>query len=345
VSKKFVCFAAVLGVLLVTANGASAFEGGGRGPGTAPTIAWGQHYTGQLNNHEADANYSASREVAFWRLPPVSTHDEIVVDWHGLPSTRYPEEFPVCMMLAQGINEFNWGSIFNGGSCDEPGGYGLSGSGTAATQITIQNTDSTGNTYLEFWSGATKSATSTEQETFPYDFSVEAPRHYLNMTISPFTEVPANGVVHASVTGADGSPAPDGLTFGLTVRWTGGGIATYGATSAGGQVSFQLALPESVFKRSAGFVVGRGADSSFQAVESPVLHAKVTEPLAPAPVGPSPACRKAKGHAHVLARQQHRLAANARRARGLRRLKLHRRARHVAAELRAARSKAATACA
>jgi hypothetical protein len=330
--------------LLAVASPVSAFEGGGRSPSEAPTINWGQHYTGQLNNHKEDANYSGEKEVAFWRLPAVSTHDQIVINWHGLPSTRSPGFFPVCMMPVQGINDFNWGTLFNGGSCESPRGYQLSGSGTAATPVTIQNTDSSGGTYLEFWSNASRSPSSGEQETFPYDFSVEAPRHYLNLTITPFNEVPANGVVHASVTGADGLPGPDGLTYGLTVRWSGGGIATYSATSIGGQISFQLALPESAFKKHAGFIVGRGADSSYQAVESPATHAKVTEPLAPPPPSTSQACKKAELRVRILSRQYRRLVANWHRARGVHRARLRRRVRHLSSALRIARSRTSAAC-
>ncbi len=343
IARASIFLGGLLGLLAI-ASPASAFEGGGRNPSEAPTIVWGQHYLGQLNNHKEDANYSGTEEVAFWRLPPVSTHDQIVVNWHGLPFTRSPGSFPVCMMPVQGINDFNWGTIFSYGSCESPRGYELSGSGTAATPITIQSSDSSGNTYLEFWSYASRSSTSGEQETFPYDFSVEAPRHYLNLTVAPFNEVAANGVVHASVTGADGLPGPDGLTYGLTVRWREGGIATYSATSVGGQISFQLGLPESAFKKKAGFIVGRGADSSYQAAESPAVHAKVSEPIAPPPSSISQACKQARSRVRVLSRQHYRLTANWHRAHGIRRAKLRRRARHVGAELRGARSKAAAAC-
>jgi hypothetical protein len=328
---------------LALASYAAAFEGGGRKPSEAPTIAWGQHYTGQLNNHREDANYnpgsSGGEEVALWRLPSVSSHDQIVVNWHGLPFT-HESGFPVCMMLAQGITDFNWGAVFDGGSCYSPSGYELSGSGTAATPITIQATD-TGNTYLEFWAYANRTPESGEQETFPYDFSVEAPRHYLNVNLPSFSEIPANGVVHASVTGATGLPAPDGLIYTLTVRWREGGIAVYTAPSSGGQIAFQMALPESALKKSAGFIVSRLADGEYQAVESPAVHGKVTAAVAP-PV--SSACRKARAHAHALARQLKRLKRHARFARGVTRRRLHHRARHVRREFRAARKHAASAC-
>jgi hypothetical protein len=341
--KKFSVLCAILATSLALASSAQAFEGGGASPSLAPTIAWGIHYTGQLTNHAEEANYSRE-EVAFWRLPPVSTHDQIVVNWHGLPFT-HSSEFPICMMFVQGASDYNWGTLFSGGRCSSPGGFELSGSGTASTPITIQNTDTSGSTYLEFWANASRSPESKEQETFPYDFTVEPPRHYLNMTIAPFSEVPANGIVSASVTGANGLPAPDGLIFGLTVRWRDGGVATYSAASVGGQVAFQMALPESAFKKSASFFVGRGADAGYQAVEAPSIRAKVTEPvLPPAPPTTTPACKKAKSQAHILARQHHRLAANSHRARGIRRTNLRRRAHHVAEQLRQARSKAARAC-
>ncbi|MBA3866767.1 MAG: hypothetical protein H0X42_10575 [Solirubrobacterales bacterium] len=338
--RKVIVVAAALLLALLAAVPASAFEGGGRSPSAAPLIAYGQHYTGQLNNHREDANYTTGeKEVALWRLPPVSTRDTVVVNWHALPFT-HSTSYPICLMLVQGVNDFSWGSTFNGGSCYEPAGHALAGSGTAATSITIQNTDSSA-TYLEFWSRAEETQPSAF-ETYPYDFSVEAPRHALTLNLPAFTEVAANGMVHASVTGATGLPAPDGLIYGLTVRWHGGGIATYTAASIGGQIAFQLALPESALNQRASFVVGRGPDAQYQAAEAPVVKAKVTSAVLPAP---SSACKKAAAHAHILSRQQHRLQAHSRRARGIQRVRLRHRAHHVGIELRKARSKAAAACA
>ena len=101
--------AAVLSLALCAS--AVAFEGGGRKPSEAPLITVGQHYTGELNNHENDANYGGSIEVAHWRLP-LSTRDVVVVDWHTVPFTDEPGRFPICMTLAQGIDDYNWGSVF-----------------------------------------------------------------------------------------------------------------------------------------------------------------------------------------------------------------------------------------
>ncbi|HEV7483286.1 MAG TPA: hypothetical protein VGO13_09325 [Solirubrobacterales bacterium] len=341
--KAMIVVAAISIASFLIAAPASAFEGGGRSPSTAPLIEWGQHYAGQLNNHREDANVNSSccgRDVALWRLPAVSTHDQIVVNWHALPST-YQSGFPVCMMIAQGINDFNWGSVFGSGSCSSPNGYSLSGSGTAASQITLQNTDTGGSTYLEFWSYADEPSMSKELETFPYDFSVEPPRHALTLTFPSVKTVPANGALGASVIGATGLPAPDGLVYTLTANWKEGGTWITTAPSVGGHITFPLALPEAALNTSVRFIVSRAPDGSFQGVESPAVRAKVTNPVPPAP---SPACKQATARAHTLSRQYRRLNSHARYAHGQTRRRLRNRARRAHRALGYARSEAAKAC-
>lgn len=340
--KKVAVVVVLFVSLVVTSSAQATFQGGGKKPSEAATIEWGQHYVGELDNHSKNANFlKGNYEVAFWRVPAVSTRDQLIVNWQSVPTKN--GYFPVYMYFVQGVNDSNWGELFE----KQEGSFKLSGSGTAASSVTVQDTDTSGTSYLEFVTSASTHAGESGQETFQYNFTVEQPRHYLSMTLAPLTEVPANGVVNASVTKSDGSPAPDGLTFGLTVRWNDGGTASYTATSAGGNVAFQLALPESVYKKGASFIGGRGADGEYQAVETPVTRAKVTEPVLPPQPQPlvKPACTKAKGRAHVLARQHHRLAKNSRHARGRRRAKLERRARSIGGKLRKARSKAAVACA
>lgn len=339
---------AVVLVLLVSFIGTSSaqatFQGGGKKPSEAATIEWGQRYVGELDNHSENANFlKDGYEIAFWRVPAVSTRDQLIVNWQSVPTKS--GYFPVYMYFVQGVNDSNWGELFE----RRERGFELSGSGTAASSVTVQDTDTSGNSYLEFVSRAGTSVGDGDQETFQYNFTVEQPRHYLSMTLAPFTEVPANGVVDASVTKSDGSPAPDGLTFGLTVRWNDEGTASYTATSAGGNVAFQLALPESVFKRSASFIGGRGADGEYQAVETPVIRAKVTEPPPPPapPVVKKPlpkACKKAAAHGRAIARLHHRTAAHWHRARGIERTRLHRRARMLAGKLHRAKARAKVAC-
>ena len=95
-----------------TATSALAFEGGGRKPSEAPLVTIGQHYTGKLNNHKNDSNYGGYAEVALWKLPPLTTRDVITVDWNSAPFTKSPGSFPICLVLIEGVDDFNWGTVF-----------------------------------------------------------------------------------------------------------------------------------------------------------------------------------------------------------------------------------------
>jgi hypothetical protein len=333
-----------LAIVLLTATSALAFEGGGRKPSEAPLVAVGQHYTGQLNNHRNDANYNESREVAIWRLPPVTTRDVITVDWHAAPFTRSGYSgFPVCLVLAQGVDDFSWGTIFGKvtefRSCDEDGPvYSLSGSGSAKTTITVQETNPS-SSYLEFTAFANETSPAS-LETYPYDFTLGPILHYLAAAIPPVKRISANGVLHATANTATGLPAPDGLPFSLAVTWPGGGVASYTAVSSGGSVGFQLALPETAFGKQASFVVGHPADGTYQAVTTSKLQALVAKPKTPPP---SP-CLLAERRAQTLARQFKRLQRHASQARRSARSRLRRRAKQAKRKLRAARAEVATVC-
>lgn len=338
--NRFAAALVALFVLSTCAGPASAFEGGGRKPSEAPLVIFGQHYAGQLNNHEIDSNF-VNHEVAIWKLPPVSTRDQVVVNWHALPFT-HSSGFPICMALAQGIDDFNWGTVFRGvteRSCYESGpAYSLSPSGTAQTSLTIQSTDAT-STYLEFYA----SSYQTEPirfETYPYDFTVEAPRHYLGLSLAPTKEVPANGSISGSVTSADGSPAADGLPFTLSATWSGGGIASYTASTAGGKLNFGLALPESAAGKSVTFVASRPADASYQAVTSP----KMTVQVAKAPPPPPSLCELARRHLASVNRQYSRISRHAALARGPNRRRLMNRKHRVKRTLNAARAQKEGSC-
>jgi hypothetical protein len=340
--RKTVCAVTAVAILVLgVSSPASAFEGGGRSPSEAPTIAIGQHYTGKLNNHEDDSNYGGYKEVAFWRLPPVSTRDVVTVDWHSVPYTEDPGHYPLCMTLAQGIDDFNWGSVFEKrDECDTDGPfYELSGSGTAHTQITVQET-TTNSSYLEFYVPADETEPS-DLETYPYDFTVQPILHYLGLAFQPVEKVAANGVVQATATLANGQPAPNGLTFGLTVTWREGGIAAFTGTSSGGVVSFQLNLPESAYGKGARFVAFHPADGNYQEVVAPTQTVRISRPVAP----PPSACELAQRRALVLSRQYRRLRHNARRARGFAKRRLSHRARRAKRRLGAARREVAALCA
>jgi hypothetical protein len=245
------------------------------------------------------------------------------------------------MMLVQGVDDFSWGTVFNssgGYRCEGSAVHTVAGSGTAQTTITVQNTD-TVSSYLEFFAGA-EETTPSEYETYPYDFTVEAPRHFLGLAVKPKTKVHANGAISAAATLANGLPVPDGFGFDLTVTWGDNGIATYAGASLGGVVTFPLALPESAVHERATFAVYRPADGAYQGVEAD-MKAQVTPVKATAA---EIACRTASQHATSLARQYKRLKRHSQRARGFNRTRLKNRARHVRRAWRAARSDAAASC-
>jgi hypothetical protein len=340
VRKGFFVAAMISIVALGIAASASAFEGGGRKPSEAPTVVVGQHNTGQLNNHRNDANYNGDVEVAFWRLPPLSTRDVVSVDWHSVPFTKYPGEFPICMTLVQGIDDFSWGSIFeHRRSCESSGPvYELPGSGTAHTEITVQEA-TTNSSYLEFFAYA-NATNPSEYETFPYDFTLGPILHYLGIALKPVKRVSAAGVIRATANLANGQPAPDGLAFDLSATWS-GGVASYTGLSSGGVVSFQLALPETAYGKNAHFVASHPADGTYQAVVTPQLTVKVAKPKAPPP---SP-CERAESRVLALKRQLQRLRRHARYAFGAQKRRLNRRAKRVQRQLRAARRQAQALCA
>lgn len=333
----FVVVATVVFSIALTAS-ATAFEGGGRKPSEAPLITVGQHYTGQLNNHRDDANYNGGQEVALWHLPPLATRDVVVVDWHGAPYTKRTGEFPICMVLAQGIDDFNWGSVFEKARYSSSSCHELSGSGSARTEIVVQEANST-SSYLEF-AAFSNETNPSYYETFPYDFTVEPILHYLSVAMRPVKRVSANGIVYATANLASGLPAPDGLPFNLTVTWREGGIATFTGTSTGGVVGFQLALPETVFGKNADFTVSHPADGTYQGVSAPKLRIKIAKPKPP---GPTP-CSLAEKRELALARQLKRLKRHTAHAHGITRTFLHRRVRQTKSKLRKARHSTASLC-
>jgi hypothetical protein len=331
--------------MAIGVGSAAAFEGGGRAPSSAPLVAYGQHYTASLDNRKEDANSVGRATVAFWKLPPLTTHDQIVVNWQELPFA-HNSDFPICMTLAQGITDFNWGSVLesSGGSygyCDGNGLYEVSASGTAATSFTVQNSDA--NSYLEFFAPA-ETTESQKFETYPYNFTVEAPRHYLTVSLGAVQRVAANGALHATATLATGAPAPNGLAFTLTASWSGGGVFTATAASVGGQLTFPLALPETAYKQDVEFVVASAATAEWQAATSPKLYIEVTKPKVAPPAVEPQLCTKATTRAQVLARQFHRQLRQADAARGRRRRRLFREARATGRRFDAAKAARKAAC-
>lgn len=327
--KTLPALAIVVMASLVSAPSSIAFEGGGRKPSEAPLVTVGDHYTGQLTNRRDDANFGGESQVAIWRLPPLSARDVLYVNWHSVPRVGSPSYFPVCMIFAQGIDDYTWGSRFDqdGGDVCEGSSFTLSGSGTARTAITVPETNAS-SSYLEFFTRADETSPA-EFESFPYDFTIETPLHYLGVAIRDTRKVAANGVVQATALQANGLPAPDGLPFSLTVTWAGGGSAAYSGVSSGGVVSFQLALPETAYDERGTFVVNHPVDGTYMAARGR-LRMNIKEPEA------TP-CSRAAARELSLRRQHKRLLRRAKRAHtASRRAAFRRQAAKVKRKLRAA---------
>jgi hypothetical protein len=332
----------VIGVVALTmaigVGSASAFTGGGKQPSEAPTIAWGQHYEASLGNSRAEANYIPSccysYQVAIYHLGSLSVHDQVAVNWHVLPFA-HESGYPVGMILVENVTDFTWGSTFG----NRETYYNVSGSGTARDEITVQN--SSANDYLEFYSRADET-NSQEFETYLYDFSVEAPRHYLSLSLGSVQKVAANGYLHATAALATGAPVPDGYPVTLTGTWSGGGVYTMAGSSVAGQVTFPLAMPETAFGKSVSFVVSSPASAEYQAVTSTTMNAEVTKP--PAPPAPPDLCPAATNKAHGLARKYKRQLKNAERLRGRHRRRLLHKAHATERQFIAARAAKKAAC-
>jgi hypothetical protein len=326
----------VAATMALGVGSAAAFNGGGEKPSEAPLVAWGQHYEASLTNEYGKANFTGEccnegNQVAIYHLGPLSVHDQVVVNWHDAPG---PD---VGLIFVENVDDFSWGKVFGHGEGQR---FSVSGSGSARSEITVQNASA--NDYLEFFSRAEETG-SQDFETFLYDFTVEAPRHYLSVSLGAVQKVAANGVLHATATLATGAPVPDGLGFTLSGTWSGGTFTTT-AASVGGQITFPLALPETAYKRSVEFVTTSAATAEWQAATSPKMTAEVTKPPAPVPAVEPQLCTKAKNRAHVLARQYHRRLKHADKARGRNRRRLFREARATDRRLDAAKAARKAAC-
>jgi hypothetical protein len=348
--RRFALLMAVCAIVMgIGAGSASAFVGGGRAPSEAPPITYGQKYIGELNNHSEDSNYAHGHEatVALYKLPPLGTRDQLTVNWQEAPYT-HRSQFPIEMLLLQGINDFNWGEVFGDTAfnCCESG-HQVSGSGTAQTPITVQTADST-SSYLVFFANAEVESSEPQYfETYPYSFSVEAPRHYLGVSLGPVSKVAINGYLHATATLVTGAPAPDGTPFTLTGTWSGGAY-TSTVTSGGGQITYPLAMPETAVGHDVEFVVTSAASAEYQASTSPKMFAEVTKPPTPPAPAPPPKpvdlCKKAASKALALARKYKRQLRNGERFRGRHRRRLLKMGHATEREFLAARSAKQAAC-
>lgn len=344
--KRIAIALAALTLIALASVPAAPAADAGRKPSAAPTVSPGQHYSGQLDDNVDHANYGTHYSVDLWRLPALISHDVVTVDWHVAPDSG--GRFPVCLVLAENVDDFNWGSRFGevgaGDFCTEEGPvYRVAGSGTARTAITAQQA-SANSTYLEFFAEAYNE--SAPYATYPYDFTVGSIQHYISLTFLPVPSIATTTPLAATATLTTGAPVPDGTLFNLVASWeTPVNEAThqriYTAPSSSGQIVFPLNLPASAGNKTVSFTVSRPPDSQYQGVSTGTVEIPVEKVTAAA----SGNCAKARRKVRRVARRRKRLAHLAHRARGAKRRRLHRRTRRLRRKLRGARKRARRACA
>jgi hypothetical protein len=295
---------------------ADAYAGGGASIASAPTVVFGQHTFGTTETGTYQC-YPAE----FWNLS-LGAGDQVTIDWASV--NRYYAY--KAYIYPAGTTDFsinNVSPLENFYLGENNHAEGVFATGTAGSYPLI------------FVSGSCNTKTPG-----PYDFTV-TDQHSLVATLKQYLHIKTTTVISASASLASGAPAPDGLVFTLTASWPGGGTASYNAASAGGALTFPLALPETAKGKKATIIVTRPADAQFLAAKSAQLEVPVGRGSPPVVASP---CALASRHARAVGRRYRRLKAHAAAARGANRRRLRNRAHRVARQLRAAHSQAATAC-
>ena len=90
-------------------------------------------------------------QVAIWHLGPLSVHDQVVDQLARAARSPTRAASRCGWSSIENVEDFNWGSTFSEGQL-RIRALEVSGSGTARTEITVQN--SSANDYLEFYSEA-----------------------------------------------------------------------------------------------------------------------------------------------------------------------------------------------
>jgi hypothetical protein len=116
----------------------------------------------------------------------------------------------------------------------------------------------------------------SRNEPGPYDF-IATVRHALAAALMPIAGIHTNSTVTGTASLVDGTPITDGIVFHLVAKWH-SGSAAYRAATAGGMLSFALALPSETAGKTVRIVITRAEDSNYQAVKSVPLKVKVASP-------------------------------------------------------------------
>lgn len=224
----------------------SATAAGGLKPSQAPPVAIGTQYFGSTDDPKTNDTL-----IELWALPPVLAQDEVTVAWNDRDATGATR---LCMV--QEIDDYTFGSA----ECDELNSYDTSyGSARSKLEVKVPS----GATFLKFY----KRGYTCCGDGGPYDFVVESIRHRIGVATTRRSRIARRTIVAASANLTNGSAVPDGLAFNLTAK-RGRKSRSFSATSIGGRLTFDIALPNSWRKRTVKLSVSRPEDDQYLATRT-----------------------------------------------------------------------------
>jgi hypothetical protein len=256
--RKSIWLVPLIGALLLAVAGlapAAALAGGGTSIGAAPLVTYGMQEFGNTaegQHLEDSCGFLVGAWRSYWQLP-VLAGDRITINWEGTHGTRL-------ILTPVGTTDFTYLTT-------DPAYYqDLSSNGKAEAQYSAPLSGSMPLTFrvCEYY----------EEEPGPYDF-VAVDQHALSAALTPTSNIYRHSALGGTASLMDGTPAPDGLVFHLVAKWHSGGQLlrwATAATSAGGGLGFQLALPAETNGKTVRLSVSRGEDASYlAATSSPLL--------------------------------------------------------------------------
>lgn len=251
-------------VLLLLAAPATAAAEGGQSIATAPAVVYGQQQFGNTATGQSikiGCSIGGTLYRSYWGLG-VLAGDVVTINWEGMPGTHL-------RVMPIGTTDFN--------ISDAEPAFSQEVSNTGKSQAMY--TAPQAGVFPLYFDVCTSG---TYHPPGPYDFLATV-QHTLVVGISPITSIQTNSVISGTANLADGTPVPDGLVFTLNASWP-SGSASYSAASAGGHLSFPLALPSSAQGQTVTLSLSRAADAGYLAAKS--SEVKATVPLPPKPKHP-----------------------------------------------------------
>ncbi|HEY8502448.1 MAG TPA: hypothetical protein VIL21_07155 [Solirubrobacterales bacterium] len=238
---------------------------GGATIAAAPSVTYGKQLFGNTAVDDGGKTLSDCVDGESWWALPVLAGDHVKIDYEG--GLDYMQAWDV------GTTDFNihtapFPQMFHIGSNDK--------------EESVIEAPVGGTMPLRFYSFDEEgfcifSGSGDDYKPGPYDF-IASVQHALSTAITPVTLILRKSIITGAASLADGSLVPDGLTFNLVVKWHSGGEllrASYPATTAGGALAFQLALPPETAGKTVRLAISRPEDTSYQASKSVPLNVKV----------------------------------------------------------------------